>query len=135
MNAKVWDGAVVEAGVVTGDGCVIGSCAFVGQYTVMGDNVRIQHGAFIARGSTIGNNVFIGPGAKLIDDTYPRAGQPYKPNPPTLEDGCSIGAGAIIMPGVRIGKGVLIGAGAVVVASIEEGVWAGVPARSLSRQQ
>lgn len=38
--------------------------------------------------------------------------------PVTIEDGCWVGGGVIILPGVTIGKGSVIGAGSVVTKSI-----------------
>lgn len=52
-----------------------------------------------------------------------------------LEDGCDIGAGAVILPGVRIGQGAIIGAGAVVTSDIPSyEIWAGVPARKIGKR-
>lgn len=49
-----------------------------------------------------------------------------------LEDGCDIVAGAIILPGVKIGEGAILGADAVVTRDIPPyEVWAGVPARKV----
>ena len=132
-NAVVWQYATVEANVTTGSGCVIGSCAWIGMNTVMGDGVRVQHGAFICRNAEIGHRVFIGPNATLTDDRYPRAGNThYSTNPPILEDDVSVGAGAVICPGVRVRKGTTVGAGAVVVADTTEySTVVGIPAREL----
>ena len=43
----------------------------------------------------------------------------YTPHPPMIEDDVSIGAGAGILPGVRLGRGCLVGAGAVVTRDVE----------------
>jgi acetyltransferase-like isoleucine patch superfamily enzyme len=52
--------------------------------------------------------------------------------PVVIEDDCNIGVGAIILPGVTIGRAARIGAGAVVTADVPAGaVYAGVPARDL----
>ena len=52
--------------------------------------------------------------------------------PVTLEDGCDIGVGAIILPGVRVGKGAQVGAGAVVTKDVAAGATVvGAPARAL----
>jgi acetyltransferase-like isoleucine patch superfamily enzyme len=49
-----------------------------------------------------------------------------------IEDGCDIGVGSILLPGVHLAAGVQVGAGAVVRGSHEPGsVIAGVPARVL----
>jgi acetyltransferase-like isoleucine patch superfamily enzyme len=46
--------------------------------------------------------------------------------------GASIGAGAVILPGVTIGEGAMIGAGAVVTKSVPAGeTWVGNPAHKL----
>ena len=135
-DATVWQFSTVEAHVTCGSGCVIGSCAWIGKGTVMGDNVRIQHGAFVCRGSEIGHRVFIGPNATLSDDRYPRSGNTnYAPNPPIIRDGASIGAGAVVLAGVTIGRNAMVGAGAVVVEDVPDGeTVAGVPARVLAKQ-
>jgi len=55
---------------------------------------------------------------------------PHFDEPITVEDGVWIGAGAIILQGVRIGKCSVVGAGAVVTSDVPPHVLvAGVPAR------
>lgn len=117
-DCMVWHGATICDGATLGAGVVVGSFAYVGRGCRIGTGTRIQHGAFIPNHTSIGCRVFIGPNVSLTDDKYPRAGQPYTPQPPILEDDCSLGAGCVILPGVRIGKGVMIGAGSVVTKDI-----------------
>ena len=133
-GTKVWNFATVEDNVVTGRDCVIGSNAWIGRGTIMGDNVRVQHGVFIARNSVLGSDIFLGPYAILCDDARPKAGNTaYKAEPPVLEDGCSLGAGCIILPGVRIGKGATVGAGAIVTKDVEPNTLVvGNPARAVA---
>ena len=51
-----------------------------------------------------------------------------------LERGATVGAGAVLLPGVRIGQGALIGAGAVVVDDVPGGATVvGNPAREVRR--
>ena len=111
---KVWQFATIEACVTCGDNVVIGSNVWIGHGSSIGEEARLQHGAFVCRYAKVGKRVFIGPGAVLTDDRYPKIGGKYIPRPPVLEDECSIGAGAIILPGVTIGRGAMVGAGAVV---------------------
>lgn len=126
---KVWAYTTIEDNVLIDWGSVVGSCVFIGRDTRIGHAAHIQHGVFICRKAVIGNKVFIGPGAKLLDDTYPKAGEPYTPSPPILRNECSIGAGAIIMPGVSIGVGATVGAGAVVTQDVPAyATVSGVPA-------
>lgn len=86
---------------------------------------------------TIGNNVMFGPNVQLITATHPK--DPVSRNdrceeyakPITLGDGCWLGAGATILPGVVLGNNCVVAAGAVVTKSfLGEGlVLVGVPAR------
>jgi acetyltransferase-like isoleucine patch superfamily enzyme len=119
LGTVAWRFSSVLAGVVTGVNCSIGTCAEVGQYSVLGDNVRIGHGAFLPSRSTIGDRVFIGPNATFTDDRRPRVNNVlYHAAPPVVERDASIGAGAVILPGIRIGEGALVGAGAVVTKDV-----------------
>jgi acetyltransferase-like isoleucine patch superfamily enzyme len=129
-DCTVWQYATICDDVVLGDNVVVGSCVWIGSGTVVGAGTRIQHGAFITKDSLIGECVFIGPNATLTDDKYPKAGEPYSPQPPHLEDGCSIGAGAVVLPGVRVGSHAMVGAGAVAVDNVRAHTTVGgVPAR------
>jgi acetyltransferase-like isoleucine patch superfamily enzyme len=107
---------------------------------VIGDRSWIGQLAFLhaAGGITIGVRVGVGPGVKIITSSHelpPDASAPIMDGalrlaPVVLEDGCDIGVGAIVLPGVRIGRGAQIGAGAVVTHDVPDGAVAlGVPAR------
>ena len=118
--SNIYPSAIVHETAVMGSDCMVGTHVYIGAYVVMGEQVRIQHGAFIPNRTVIGNRVFIGPLAVLTDDKWPRVNNPhYDANPPTLEDDCNIGAGAVILPGVRIGHHATVGAGAVVTHDVE----------------
>ena len=132
-NCTIWQYATVCDEAQIGEGVVIGSAAWIGRGVVIGNYTRIQHGAFIPNHTRIGRSVFIGPNATLTDDKHPKANHLYKAQPPILEDDCSIGAGAVLLPGVRIGRGATVGAGAVVVQDVAPfQVVYGVPARTRS---
>jgi UDP-2-acetamido-3-amino-2,3-dideoxy-glucuronate N-acetyltransferase len=120
-NVKIWSGAVICAFVEIGENCVIGSNAYVGWATVMGEGCRLQHGVFLPNKSQLGKNVFIGPNVTFTDDKFPIAGNnDYRPEPPVLCDGCSIGAGATVLPGMIIGQHAMVGAGSVVTRHVPE---------------
>lgn len=83
---------------------------------------------------TIGSNILIASNVQIYTATHPiELSERLTPNwtlesneyfcrtialPVTIEDGCWIGGGAIILPGVTIGKGSVIGAGSVVTKDI-----------------
>jgi UDP-2-acetamido-3-amino-2,3-dideoxy-glucuronate N-acetyltransferase len=119
INVKVWSGAVICQFAMIGDNSVIGSNCYIGWGTHIGEGFRMNHGAFLPNNSRVGRNVFLGPNVTFTDDYYPRAGNiHYTAEPPILEDGCSIGAGAVILPGIKIGKKAMVGAGCVVLEDV-----------------
>lgn len=150
---KLGKGVVFEKGVLVfhPENIEIGDNVYIGHYTILkgyyknimkiGDHSWIGQGCFLhgAGGLTIGKAVGIGPGViiltsqhKDINKEIPVYFSPLEFAEVVLEDGCDIGAGSIILPGVRIGEGAIVGAGSVVtkdVGSYE--VWAGVPAKKL----
>jgi len=76
---------------------------------------------------------------KIITSQHREAGRevpvlfsPIEFAPVVIEDGCDLGVGSIILPGVTVGRGAVVGAGAVVSRDIPAyAVAAGVPARIL----
>jgi acetyltransferase-like isoleucine patch superfamily enzyme len=79
------------------------------------------------------DDVFVGPNATFTNDRHPRSRQRVEYPLATVRQGASIGAGAIILPGLIIGRGAMIGAGAVVTKSVPDGeTWVGNPARRIS---
>jgi UDP-2-acetamido-3-amino-2,3-dideoxy-glucuronate N-acetyltransferase len=114
----VWHFTSIGFGVEIGDNVTIGSHCYIGNYTVIGDESRIQTGVFLPNNSVIGDRVFIGPHCVFTDDRYPRVNKDYTAQPPILENDVSIGAGAVILPGVTIGEGSIVGAGTVVTRNV-----------------
>lgn len=132
-GAKVWHFAIIMRGVRLGRGVSVGSRAEVGVYSDIGDDSRISSGVFLPARSVIGKRVFIGPNTTFTDDRYPKVNNPeYRAEPPHVEDDVSIGAGCVILPGVRIGARSLIGAGSVVTKDVPPGsILRGEPATIL----
>lgn len=128
----VWSFAVICEGVTVGDDCVIGSRVFVGKGCKIGNGVRIQDGAHLTPGMIVEDDVFIGPMVVTMNDKYPKVRNPnYEARPPHLSEGCSIGAGAVLLPGIRVGKYASIGAGAVVTKDVPDGmIVVGNPAKT-----
>ncbi len=131
-NTRVWQFAVILAGARIGRDCNICAHTFIEGGVTVGDRVTIKNGVFLWDGFVIEDDVFLGPNATFTNDRFPRS-QVRVPYPTTIiRRGASIGAGAVILPGVTIGAGAMIGAGAVVTKDVPAGeTWAGNPARPL----
>lgn len=106
----------------------------------IGDDVGVSGCIISAMLSvSVGNRVLIGSGALITDsDAHPLSvekrlmGEAGKAVPVVIEDDVFIGARAIILKGVRIGRGCVIGAGAVVTRDVPPGkIYAGNPAREI----
>lgn len=140
-RTSVWNRAVLRNGASLGAECIVGRDAFIDEGVRIGDRVKIQNGALVYHGVTVGNGVFIGPGAILTNDRFPRAitatgelarGDDWTVSPIELRDGCSIGAGAVVVAGTVVGRFATVGAGSVVTRDVPDyALVAGNPARRL----
>jgi acetyltransferase-like isoleucine patch superfamily enzyme len=124
-----------------GRGTRIGTFVEVQKGAAIGARCKIQSHTFVCEGVTIGDGVFVGHGVVFINDKHPRATTDagelagegdWELRRIVVEDGASIGSGAVILGGVRIGSGAMVGAGAVVTRDVPAGATvAGPPARPL----
>jgi UDP-2-acetamido-3-amino-2,3-dideoxy-glucuronate N-acetyltransferase len=102
--------------------CNICSHCFIENDVVIGDRVTVKSGVQLWDGLRVGNDVFIGPNATFTNDKHPRSqNTEFKLAMTWIADGASIGAGAVILPGVRIGSCAMVGAGAVVMHDVPPG--------------
>jgi acetyltransferase-like isoleucine patch superfamily enzyme len=121
-GSHVWHAAQLMPGARVGAECTLGKGVFVDRDVVIGDRVKLGNYACVF-GGTVEDEVFIGPHAVLIQDPAPRATNPdgtrkavgdYRTLPPTVRHGASIGAHAVLMPGVSVGAWSMVAAGSVV---------------------
>jgi acetyltransferase-like isoleucine patch superfamily enzyme len=121
---------VVREGVRAGTELQIGTGSDLQGETTIGDHVRIHSGVFIPQGTRIGDFVWLFPNAVLMDDPHPPSDVARAA--PVLEDYCVIGAGANVLPGVRVGARSVVAAGSVVTRDVPvDALVAGVPARKI----
>lgn len=129
-----------------GKGCSVCSGAVISdpRQIHFGNSVQVNEGVVInARFPatvTIGNSVILSYGVVVLtagidldEDLYYQ--REHDQESTTIEDDVWVGAGAIILPGVTIGKGAVIGAGSVVSKDVPAGeIHAGVPARMIKKK-
>ncbi|GAA1803877.1 acyltransferase [Agromyces neolithicus] len=140
-GSKIWHLAQVREGASLGENCIIGRGAYIGSGVVLGDNCKVQNYALVYEPATLGDGVFIGPAVVLTNDTYPRAVAPdgslksahdWIPVGVTIQHGASIGARAVCVAPVTIGRWATVAAGAVVTKDVPDfALVAGVPARRI----
>ena len=117
-----------------GEGTKIDAFVYIEEGVEIGKNCKIRPFVFIPSGVKIGKEVFIGPGVVFINDKYPKARGEWELRETIVEDDVSIGAGAVVLPGVRIGRGAMVGAGAVVTKDVpSNAVVVGNPAKVIKR--
>lgn len=118
-GTRIWQFVVVLPGAKLGQDCNICSHCLIENDVVIGDRVTVKSGVQLWDGLRVGDDVFIGPNASFANDRFPRSRQkPEKFLITTLHDGASIGAGAVILPGLEIGRNAMVAAGAVVTRSV-----------------
>jgi acetyltransferase-like isoleucine patch superfamily enzyme len=140
-RTKIWNRAQVREGAVIGEDCVVGSGAYVDAGVHIGDRVKIENDALLYHGVTVEAGVFIGPAAILTNDRFPRAvtlagaaagAGDWDVSEIRLREGCSIGAGAVVVAGTDVGRFAMVGAGAVVTRAVpDHALVAGNPARRM----
>ncbi|GAB6037998.1 hypothetical protein JCM15519_25570 [Fundidesulfovibrio butyratiphilus] len=117
-GSRIWAFAHVLPGAVIGREANICDGVFVENKVVLGDRVTVKCHVALYDGLEVQDDVFIGPGVSFANDRYPRSRRPVTHPRTVLERGCSLGAGAIILPGVRVGRYALVAAGAVVTRDV-----------------
>jgi len=131
-----------------------GNNVFIGDHAILqgrfDGNAKIEDGSWIgpqafldARELLIGKNVGLGPGVKILGSVHtgiptdlPIIETDLEIRPVIIEEEADIGTGAIILPGIKIGKGAIVGAGAVVNNSVSQyDIVAGIPATFVRKRE
>lgn len=140
-GVQIWHQAQVREGACVGEGCIVGKGVYIDHGVHVGARCKIQNYALLYHGLTVEDGVFIGPAACFTNDRLPRACNPDG-SPKGVEDwalgtttvceGASVGAGAIVLPNLRIGRYAMVGAGALVTRSVpDHALVLGSPARQV----
>ncbi|GAA2849320.1 acetylglucosamine-1-phosphate uridylyltransferase [Actinoplanes cyaneus] len=140
-GTRIWHLAQIREGAVLGGNCTIGRGAYVGPGVTIGDNVKLQNHALVYEPARLADGVFIGPAAVLTNDEYPRSvtpdgrlkdGHDWTAVGVTIGEGAAIGARAVCVAPVTVGRWALVAAGAVVTKDVPDfALVVGVPARRI----
>ncbi|MBU5424207.1 acetyltransferase [Cellulomonas hominis] len=141
-GTRVWHLAQVREDAVVGADCIVGRGAYLGPGVRVGDRCKIQNHALVYEPAVLEDGAFVGPAAVLTNDLLPRAVNPdgtlksaddWHAVGVVVRAGASIGARAVCVAPVTIGRWALVAAGAVVTRDVPDfALVAGVPARRLA---
>ncbi|MDW8801271.1 2,3,4,5-tetrahydropyridine-2,6-dicarboxylate N-acetyltransferase [Clostridium sp. A1-XYC3] len=125
IDARIEPGAIIRDKVSIGKNAVIMMGAVVNIGAEIGEATMVDMNAVVGARGILGKRVHLGAGAVVAGVLEPPSKSPCE-----IGDDVLIGANAVILEGVKIGKGSVVAAGSVVVADVPEGVVvAGVPAK------
>jgi UDP-2-acetamido-3-amino-2,3-dideoxy-glucuronate N-acetyltransferase len=149
-NGIIRSGTIIYSGVKMGNNCqtghhvVIRENTTIGHFSVIGTGVKcemdtrignhvlIETQSHITGNMVIEDYVFVGGFVGTTNDhrmIWMREGERNFEGP-TLRFGCRIGSGAILLPGITVGREAMVGAGAVVTRDVPPfAIALGVPAR------
>jgi len=133
----IGDGASIREKCRIGSRCIISRYVTINYNTRIGDRTKIMDLTHITGNCTIGNDVFISLTVGMTNDNVPGAGvyDEARIKGPIICDDVFIGAGATLLPGIKIGEKAVIGAGAVVTKDVDAGkVVMGVPAKEVKKR-
>ncbi len=125
VKARIEPGAIIREKVEIGEGAVIMMGAVINIGAVVGKGTMIDMGAVLGGRATVGDRCHIGAGAVLAGVVEPASATPV-----IIEDNVLVGANAVVIEGVHVGRNAVVAAGAVVIEDVpENAVVAGSPAR------
>lgn len=130
-GTTIWQFVTVLPGARIGADVNVSANCFIENDVVIGDRVTVKAGVYLWDGVRLEDDVFIGPNVTFTNDKFPRS--KLHPNSflsVVVEKRASVGGGAVLLPGIRIGQGAMVGAGAVVTKSVPPyAIVTGSPAR------
>ncbi len=125
LNARIEPGAIIREHVEIGEHAVVMMGAVINIGAMVGAGTMIDMNAVLGGRAIVGRNCHIGAGSVLAGVVEPPCATPV-----IIEDDVMVGANAVVLEGVRVGKGAVVAAGAIVIEDVpENAVVAGIPAK------
>ncbi len=140
-GTAIWDGVHVRRRARIGCNCIVGEKTYIAYDVRIGDLVKLNAHVYVCAGVTIEDGCLVAAHVVFTNDSHPRATDPelrrLLPSDPgpatrctTVRRGAAIGANATIGPGLVLGTFCMVGMGAVVTKDVPpHGLVVGNPAR------
>jgi acetyltransferase-like isoleucine patch superfamily enzyme len=132
MNTLIGDGASIREQCVIGDHCVIARCVTLNYNVKVGDRTKVMDSTHITGNTEIGDDVFVSVLVSTANDSSFGINGYHESEilGQKIENGAMIGAGASLLPGVKIGEHSVVGSGSVVTRDVAPmTLVVGVPAK------
>ena len=121
-GSKIWHNSHIMRGSYLGKNCNLGKNVIIHPDVSLGKNVKVQNNVSVYSGTICQDDVFLGPSAVFTNVKNPRSAVNRRGEylQTILEKGCTVGANATIVCGIRLGEYSFVGAGAVVTKDIPD---------------
>ena len=136
-TVKIGDGVsfghnvLVRENVTVGNRTKLGTNVAIDGRSRIGSNVSVQTGVYICTYSTVEDSVFLGPCCVFTNDKY-MVQKEFKLVGPTVKRGASVGANALLFPGITVGEGAVVGSQAMVNQDVPpRTIYVGLPAKKM----
>jgi acetyltransferase-like isoleucine patch superfamily enzyme len=142
-GTRVWDNAHIRHHARIGRSCIIGDKSYIAYGVSIGDFVKINTGVYVCAQVTVEEFCMLSAHVVFTNDRFPRAGNRELTGLETSDvtdetlatrvcRGTTIGANATVGPGLTLGAFCMVGMGAVVTRSVEPyALVVGNPARQV----
>jgi len=124
---------LIRSGSVVGDRTLVGSSVKLDGAVKVGRNVSIQSNVYLPHHTVVEDNVFLAPHVVVTNDPYPQSKRLIGI---VVEKGAVVGANAVIVARVKIGRDSVVAAGAIVTHDVPaDKVVAGAPAKVVASRK
>jgi len=142
-GTSVWDNVHIRRDAVIGDECIIGEKTYIAYGVKIGHRCKINAMVYICAEVTLEDGVMISAGTIFTNDRFPRATTPDLKSlrssdvdehtlPTLVKAGATIGAGCTIGNNLSIGRFAMVGMGSLVTKSVPDfALSIGHPARTV----